>query len=115
MKKYFADIDAGRQWLDPHIKEVDYDHYVDITISTVMAYDGDVDPKCLTRAEKKTINYSMFWKSTLYNTYSEAEEYLKKRLEERLKEIKPEFENLKIEIGNIETALKKYGRFIDKR
>ena len=109
MKKYFANIDAGNLWLAPHIKEVDYDHYVEISESTIMGYDGDVAPNGLTRAEKKTINYSLFWKSTLYDTYEDAEEYLKQRLEERLKEIKPGFENLKIEISNIETALKKYG------
>ena len=107
MKKFFANIDSGNLYEDPHITEVEYDHFADNSESTVVGYDGDVLPVGLSRSEKKNIRFSLFWRHTLYDTYEDAENYIKQQLERRLEEIKPEFEKLQTEIKNIETALKK--------
>jgi translation initiation factor IF-2 len=107
MKKFFANIDNGNLYEDPHIKEVEYDHFADKSESVVVGYDGNVLPVGLQRSEKKNIRFSLFLRHTLYDTYEDAENYIKQQLEQRLEEIKPEFEKLQTEIKNIETALKK--------
>lgn len=107
MKKFFANIDSGNLYEDPHISEVEYEHFADNSESTVVGYDGDVLPVGLLRSEKKKIRFSLFWKHTLYDTYEDAADYIKQQLDRRLEEIKPEFEKLQTEIQNIETALKK--------
>ena len=107
MKKFFANIDNGNLYEDPHIKEVEYDHFADKSESIVVGYDGNVLPVGLQRSEKKNIRFSLFLRHTLYDTYEDAENYIKQQLEQRLEEIKPEFEKLRTEIKNIETALKK--------
>jgi hypothetical protein len=57
MKKFFANIDNGNLYEDPHIKEVEYDHFADKSESIVVGYDGNVLPVRLQRSEKKNIRF----------------------------------------------------------
>ena len=107
MKKFFANDDAGCYYESPTIKKIEYDHF-DYLSDNIVAYDGDISPKGLSRSEKGKIRYSYFWKNTIYDTYDEAFNYIKQKLEYDFNRLNPEYERLKKQIKNLKRALKQY-------